>query len=503
MMETFTPEDLTPDQVEVRNFKKSPLARRISDDILNPTTTNDLLSQKKNQFKQLLQDKDRRRARVSETYLMDSYADAFHSVKMPLIRVVPKRIRLEKEKPVPETVLDAPAFQFPDISEVFWNKLEISGWKPETRQQSTLTAVQGRLVLVGGVSRSINSDVNLFLPSYRKWEKLAAKGVEPEPRFGHSAIEYKKKLFVFGGGTDFNSIHKLRECLNGVKAVNVETGEWSNVRCEGSFIGTRKHHCAAVVGKHMFIHGGMNQRNNVLDDSAVLNLEKLQWKNLADVKGTGPGAVGFHAVAVVLEQEQRLASGLYKLPAVKNAQVRWPGIYVFGGIGPSRQASNELFVLTLGTKPLEWVRPETQGMPPCPRFQHSMVFNDKLNIIVVFGGRVDGSSQAQYTCFNDLHILKVDSMLWTSVRVLGSVPMPRSGHAAASMGSKVYIFAGVSTGPYCNSDMYMLELNPKLARHMIEEEEKRKAREIEIEIFKARRRDDDRNKTLSIDLDEL
>jgi hypothetical protein len=98
----------------------------------------------------------------------------------------------------------------------------------------------------------------------------------------------------------------------------------------------------------------------------------------------------------------------------------------------------------------------------------------------------------------------MDNLLWTTVRVLGNVPMPRSGHSAASIGSKVYIFAGVSTSTYCNSDIYMLELNPKLARHMIEDEEKRKAREIEIEIFKARKAgqsQDERNKALSIDLE--
>ena len=50
-------------------------------------------------------------------------------------------------------------------------------------------------------------------------------GVEAEPRFGHTAVENKKRIFVFGGGTDFNSVHKLRECLNGVKMINTETKE--------------------------------------------------------------------------------------------------------------------------------------------------------------------------------------------------------------------------------------------------------------------------------------
>ena len=88
-----------------------------------------------------------------------------------------------------------------------------------------------------------------------------------------------------------------------------------------------------------------------------------------------------------------------------------------------------------------------------------------------------------YTCFNELYVLKMDSLLWTSVRMLGNVPAPRSGHCCASLGSKGYLFAGAGTVTYCTSDMYMLELSPKAAKVMIEDEEKRKAREIEIEVF--------------------
>lgn len=503
MLENYTPDDLTPDEVEVRNFKKSPLARRISDDILNPRTTRELLLQKKTQFRQLLQDKDKRSKRISESYFMETCSDPFHRVKMPLIRIFPSRFKQDKDISLLEaSASDFQSLSFPNISEVFWNKIEAAGWKPETRQQATLTAVSNKLVLIGGVSRSINSDVNYFFPAYKKWEKAQTAGVEAEPRFGHSTVEYKKKVYVFGGGTDFNSIHKLRECLNGVKCLNIESKEWQTVRCEGSFIGSRKHHCAAVVGKHMFVNGGFNQKNNLLDDSAVLNLEKTKWKHL-HIKGHGPGLIGFHTAAVVLDPGHKPTTSIYHLPHVHNSSVKNPGIYIFGGITQTRQASNELHLLNIGTRPLTWSRPETQGAPPSPRFQHSMAFNEKLNVIVIFGGRVDVSNSTQYTCFNDLYILKMDNLLWTTVRVLGNVPVPRSGHCTASIGSKIYLFAGVSTNTYCNGDLFMLELNPKVARHMIEDEEKRKAREIEIEILKARKAGlSQENKVLSLDLDE-
>lgn len=500
----FTPDDLTPEQLELRNFKKSPLARRISDDVRSPKTTRILLSEKKNQFQRLVKEKNQEKFRVSQSYFSESYADPFHSVKMPFVRIFPSRNKSSQPKLMPESsISDFAPVSFPDISEVFWNKVEVAGWKPETRQQATLTCAQSKLFLLGGVSRSISSDVNSFHPSYKKWEKLSTTGVEAEPRFGHTTVEYKNKLYVFGGGTDFNSIHKLRECLNGVKSFNTDTKEWANVKCEGSFIGTRKHHCAGIIGKHMFIHGGLNQRNNLLDDSAVLDFEKGRWKALS-IKGPGPEFIAFHAAAVVMNPDQRLNSNLYRMGKSNQQSVKFPGIYIFGGINYEHQALDTMYLLKTGKKPLNWEIIETSGQGPSPRFQHSMVYNDKLNIIIVFGGRVDHYKAVQYTCFNDLYILKMDNLLWTTVRVLGNVPNPRSGQSLATMGSRLYLFAGVSTSTYCNSDLYMLELNPKTARVMIEDEERRKAREIEIELFRARRSTgthDERIKGFQIDME--
>ena len=480
-----TPEDMTPEQREKRNFKRSPLARRISDDILNPLTTRELLKQKKLQFNQLQLSKQSFLQKFTKTSMFDSLSDPFHTAKMPSIRVLASKIKpfMSIEE---SSFSDIQAIAFPEISEVFWSKVEMFGWKPETRQHATLTLSQNKLFLLGGVSRSIISDVNVFNIGLKKWEKIATVGVETEPRFGHTVVEHNKKLVVFGGGTDFNSIHKLRECLNGVKAFIPETREWANVRCEGNFIGTRKHHCAAVVGKHMVVHGGLNQRNNFLNDSAVLNLSKNKWK-VVGFKGLGPGFAAFHVAVTVLDVDQRNVASMYKLGTSKAKTVKTPGIYVFGGLNENKLASNTLHLLNIGVKVPFWTVPETWGKPPSPRFQHSMVYNEKLNAVVVFGGRIDVSNSSSYTCFNDLFILKMETLTWVTVQVLGNIPNMRSGHCFASAGTKVYLFAGAGTNTYCSSDLYSLELSPKMAKQLIEEEERRKIKEVEIDIIKARR----------------
>jgi len=50
------------------------------------------------------------------------------------------------------------------------------------------------------------------------WEKLAQSGEVPSfGRYGHTAVFYNKKMFIFGGEKKYNSHLKQHECLNDVR----------------------------------------------------------------------------------------------------------------------------------------------------------------------------------------------------------------------------------------------------------------------------------------------
>lgn len=489
MLERNTPDELSSDKLELKLFRQSPLGTRISDEIQNPFTTREILLRKKSQAYRIHKEKEKLKNTVNKTYAYEIESHPTRTVRMPAVRIFhskpKKRQDLDFEVASTNEIQENIDFTFPEICEVFWTRQETNGWKPEARQQATLTLSQNKLYLIGGVSKRINSEINLFSPAYKRWERTETIGAESEPRFGHSSVEYQQKIIIFGGGTDFNQVHKLRECLNGVKSLNTETKEISNLKCIGSYINTRKQHCYALIGKHMFIQGGMNQKNNLLDDSALLNLNKNHWQVL-NIKGQGPGYCALHAAAVVLSPEQKLIKSIFKLPPTKK---KFPncGIYVFGGLNGNKEASGNLFLLKIGSKNLQWTLPDTLGQPPSPRFSHSMNYNEKLEILIIFGGRIDSASSGNYTCYNDVFILRVKDLTWVTVKVLGNVPSTRSGHCTACYGSKVYMFGGISTSSYCGSHLYFLELNPKSARTLIEDEERRKAKELEIEILKAKR----------------
>ena len=349
----------------------------------------------------------------------------------------------------------------------YWSLVSTMKWNPETRQQAVLTVAGNKLFLTGGISKDINQDINAFNIFTRDWEKINTNGII-EPRFGHSSLEYSNYLFVFGGGTNFNYHHRLRECVNAVKKYSIQKKQWSYVKTSGTYISARKGHAASILGKHMLINGGFNSKNNVIHDTAVLDLQKCIWKSI-EIVGAPPLGLAFHTAVSVASNTCPVSIHKYTDTKIRNY-----GIFIFGGIDDQKQASNTLYQIIPPSRPLNCIIPITSGQPPSPRFLHSMVYSSSLNCIVIFGGRVDAKNTVEYTCFNDVFILFIENLMWTKSNVSGNVPRIRSGHCAAILGSEMYVFGGVSNTVYCSSDMYKLEIDQFVAEDLIKSDERRK-----------------------------
>lgn len=480
MEKRFSELEQLPVISKTRLFRETALGKLIS--TTHNTNTCDveiLLEAKRFQIHQLQTEYTRRS--TLDDYMKDS--DQVTKSKfylMPSIRKTPVKSYFQSPF-VPKPKLEK---QLPEEIQLFWYKMISPGWKPETRQEATLTNLHNKLYLIGGVSRSINQDVNLCHALNYHWEKLYPSGVEPEPRFGHSALEYQKKIIVFGGGTNFNTVHKLRECLNGVKVFHPDKNLWEYLKTSGTYISARKYHAAAIVGKHMFIYGGLNQKNNLLSDCALLNLQKNTWKSIFL---EGPKENAFHIACSVLNPDQKSNFSIYHIKSSVINRVTKPGIYIFGGIGADRQAHNHLFLLCTIGQTLEWTEPVTTGIGPSPRFLHSMVYSEELNYLMVFGGRIDVCQTVTYTCFNDIYLLCMKRMLWVSVKVMGDIPAARSGHCTATIANNMYVFGGVSNTYYCSSDMYILEADPGRVHDLLNKDNKKKQFLLDVEDYKARK----------------
>ncbi|KAL8248955.1 hypothetical protein R6Q59_005823 [Mikania micrantha] len=184
---------------------------------------------------------------------------------------------------------------------------------------------------------------------------------------------------------------------------------WFYPRFMGFNPSERWGHSACFSNDFLYIFGGCYGGLH-FSDVLVLNLETMVWTNLLTT-GVGPGPRDSHSAVIVGHM-----------------------MIVFGGTNGSKKV-NDLHILDLLTH--EWTQPNCKGVVPTPRESHTatMIGHDRL---VIFGG--SGEGDANY--LNDLHILDLNTMTWSSPEVKGDIPMPRDSHIAVSVDNKIFIYGG-------------------------------------------------------------
>ncbi|XP_059438300.1 uncharacterized protein LOC132171093 [Corylus avellana] len=200
---------------------------------------------------------------------------------------------------------------------------------------------------------------------------------------------------------------------------------WLYPKVLGSHPSERWGHSACSSHGVVYVFGGCCGGLH-FSDVLVLNLDTMVWNTLVTT-GQGPGPRDSHSAVLV---------GCRMI--------------VFGGTNGSKKV-NDLHVLDLGTK--EWIQPECKGTPPSPRESHTatIVGDDK---IVIFGG--SGEGEANY--LNDLHVLDLKTMRWTSPEVKGDIPVPRDSHSSVAIGDKLFVYGG-DRGDRYHGNVDMLDMD--------------------------------------------
>lgn len=158
----------------------------------------------------------------------------------------------------------------------------------------------------------------------------------------------------------------------------------------------------------------------------MLNLDIMAWNNLVTT-GHGPGPRDSHS-AVVVEHK----------------------MIVFGGTNGTKKVS-DIHILDLRSR--VWSRPNCKGVAPSPRESHTatLVGDEKL---VIFGGSGEGG--ANY--LNDLHVLDLKTMCWSSPEVRGDMPVPRDSHSTVAIGKKLFVYGG-DCGDRYQGDVDVLDMD--------------------------------------------
>ena len=335
---------------------------------------------------------------------------------------------------------------------------------PESREQFIFTQLGSDCVMCGGlVSNTTKNIVWEFNFNKLSWQKPTTLTVGPEARFGHSGIIHNKRLIIFGGK------YLTLSLLGDVDVYNIETKTWHTPSLSTySKLKLRRNHIACLIGNQMFIHGGIDEDGTFLNDCYLLNLNPLKWVTCQINEETRPPVLAYHKCCLVLPEEMKInpKMNIYKYPDISVKRltmdnIKERGIYVFGGKhSADGKALDDLYILRIGRRPLEWAKVRTKGIGPSPRYACSLSYYEEGNCLVVHGGRND--SQCDDFALNDTYILELFSLSWMRVDYCyernNMRVSNRCSHETVLYHHKLIIFGGMNSDKYIGSHLCIIDL---------------------------------------------
>ena len=403
---------------------------------------------------------------------LEKYYQKF-KVKMPKVKVFDSLSKIPDEIPVINLIKADNKNEDESPSETQKKEEEIklfSYYKyspknfPEGKEQFSLCSKGKYLYLSGGLSIKMKQmSIWLLNMETLEWNKLSIKN-PIYSRYGHTSIYYQNKIYFFGGTIKIEKTTMLGglEIFSFIDKTFIISNEKGGP-CK------RKNHIAELIGNSMFIHGGIDEESNVLDDCYILNLHQMKWSvPMINSSIPTPKLYGHSScLAVPYNVTTNISFNIYKFPdndiiikkGKKNIQ---RGLYIFGGKTKEFNGlTNNLWILLLGQEPLQWIKAETKGIQPLPRYYHSMNYFEKLGYIIIHGGRNDDLSTS--SAINDTFILELINLNWIKVNLYSNIKdfkiISRFGHNSSIYENKLIIFGGVNNNNYIGSSLFIVNLD--------------------------------------------
>ena len=336
---------------------------------------------------------------------------------------------------------------------------------PESRSQFIFVQDGKDIILHGGYNISRRHNIWQFNPIEKSWTSIEPIGLNNDIRYAHSGVLYHKNLYIFGGkffkGVNFGEI----------EIFNLDKKVWTVPNLESEKrIPLRRNFVSCGIGNTMFVHGGMTEDDQYLKDMYILRYKPLKWHDIdlnnSEVKIP---PLAHHCCCLVMPQSIVVHPkfNIYSMPErgerKKFANIKEKGIYIFGGkLSNEGPINNNLYVIKIGIKPLEVILLKTTGKPPCPRYDSSLNFYEKGNMLIVHGGR--SNNQENENGLNDTYILNLYYLSWTQVEYFNNkfIVSPRYYHQCVIYNDNLYIFGGMTGNNYIGSELTVIDLNSNL-----------------------------------------
>uniref|UniRef100_A0A665UW88 Zgc:163014 n=2 Tax=Echeneis naucrates TaxID=173247 RepID=A0A665UW88_ECHNA len=147
-----------------------------------------------------------------------------------------------------------------------------------------------------------------------KWKRVAAKGDVPGLAY-HSAVFYKKELFVFGGVRSLAD----RPCSNALYIFNPEFELWYQPIVEGDRPLPRFGHSATLLSQRLVIFGGRKSAT-YLNDLHILDLGFMEY-TAVKCGNMPPLPRGFHAALPVSDNRILVSGGCSAIGALQDLHI--------------------------------------------------------------------------------------------------------------------------------------------------------------------------------------
>ena len=334
---------------------------------------------------------------------------------------------------------------------------------PEGREQFSVCRQENDIIITGGIG------TNMKILSFWKfniplleWKKINPEHII-ENRYGHTGLSLNNKLYIFGGKTKYSNI----SYMNGLDIFSLTEKKILPSTICGEKPENRKSHIAILIGPQMLIHGGISDEGRVFDDTCLFNIHTLTWTRCIIDKICHRPRLWAHACSLVIPRNILFNPkfNLYLFPefdTVKKKNIKKKGLFVFGGKSHEDGGlSNQLWILIMGKKPLEWIKAETRGKPPVPRFFHSMNFYERGNYVIIHGGRNDTFSEN--SALNDTYLLNLENFEWMEVKLYSNNSnfsvASRCGHQSVIYSDKLIILGGMNNNNFLGSSLLIINLD--------------------------------------------
>lgn len=164
--------------------------------------------------------------------------------------------------------------------------------KPLPRNEHSMCKIGANEVLMfGGWTSKPMNDVWIFNFTDLTWAQQACSGIQPRPRYRHTAEVLGTSMFILGGsdtvtdesdGCSYLSIHEL----------NIETMQWSHPILSGVNPFPRSGHGSAVVGASIIaIFGGKRNDEIYLNDLILIDTSSYICTQIDVVSSTIPSPI--------------------------------------------------------------------------------------------------------------------------------------------------------------------------------------------------------------------